>query len=64
MKQFLFIPALFLFVAPVHAHAYLDPSTGSYLLQILAAGLFGGLYAISHWWKKIKLIKRKISRAF
>lgn len=54
MKQILFLLALFFLVIPEKAHAYLDPNTGSYLLQIMAAGLFGGLYAVSHWWKKIK----------
>lgn len=36
------------------AYAYLDPGTGSYLLQMVVAGLIGGLFAIKVFWKKIK----------
>ncbi len=38
---------------PQKAHAYLDPGTGSYVLQIAAAVLFGGLFAIKAFWGKI-----------
>jgi len=37
-----------------NAHAYLDPGTGSYIFQVLMAGLIGGLYAIKVYWQKIK----------
>ena len=36
------------------AHAYLDPGTGSYFVQILIAGLAGGGYLIVTFWSKIK----------
>ena len=32
---------------------YIDPGTGSYLLQILAAGLFGALFALKLFWHRI-----------
>ncbi len=35
-------------------HAYLDPGTGSYFVQILIAGLAGGGYLIVTFWSKIK----------
>jgi hypothetical protein len=35
-------------------HAYLDPGTGSYLLQLLIAGLFGLLLSIKIFGKNIK----------
>lgn len=38
------------------ADAYLDPSTGSYLLQIMTATIFGGLFVVKTWWKEIKRI--------
>ncbi len=31
---------------PPHAEAYLDPGTGSYILQILIAGLLSALFMI------------------
>lgn len=32
-------------VMPPAAHAYLDPGTGSYVIQLLAGGLLAGGYA-------------------
>jgi hypothetical protein len=36
------------------AQAYLDPGTGSYLLQILAAGVLSALFMLKTYWHKIK----------
>lgn len=36
------------------AHAYLDPGSGSYLLQIIIAGLVGGLFTVKTFWFQIK----------
>jgi len=36
------------------AHAYLDPGTGSYLLQLLIAGVLGGLFAVKVYWTNVK----------
>lgn len=35
------------------AFAYLDPGSGSYILQMLIAGILGSLYAIKLYWAKI-----------
>jgi len=35
------------------AHAYLDPGTGSYALQIGLAGLFGALFAFKSFWRRL-----------
>lgn len=45
---------LFCLGLPSFAHAYLDPGTGSYLFQLLIAGLVGLLFAIKVYWGKIK----------
>ena len=34
-------------------HAYLDPGSGSYLIQLLIAGLLGGAFVIRAFWGKI-----------
>ena len=47
--------ALLCFFDPLEAHAYLDPGTGSYVLQIAIATLFAGLFSIKLFWKKIKI---------
>jgi hypothetical protein len=55
LKHSIFLFILFFVILPVKAHAYLDPSTGSYLLQIAAAAFFGATYVIATWWRQIKL---------
>ncbi len=39
---------------PSKAHAYLDPGTGSYVFQLLVAGLLGGSFFFKSIYKKIK----------
>lgn len=39
--------------------AYLDPGSGSYLLQLLIAGLFGGLFVIRASWDRIRNFFRR-----
>lgn len=39
---------------------YLDPGTGSYLIQMLIAALAGGLLAVGIYWRKVKSWLRKI----
>lgn len=42
------------FLFPVRIHAYIDPGTGSYILQLLFAAFIGISLGISLFWKKIK----------
>ncbi|OGN94033.1 MAG: hypothetical protein A2Y88_01325 [Chloroflexi bacterium RBG_13_48_10] len=35
-------------------HAYLDPGSGSFLVQLLIAGIVGAGFLIKVYWKKIK----------
>lgn len=39
--------------------AYLDPGTGSYIIQLLIAGLMGGLFLLKTYWGKIKTLFTK-----
>jgi membrane protease YdiL (CAAX protease family) len=54
------IISLFLFVIiiiiglPTLAFGYIDPGTGSYLLQVAIAALLGGVLAVKIFWQKIK----------
>ncbi len=45
----------FYLVFPRDAHAYLDPGTGSYFLQLLLAGLLGTTFMIKTFWAKLKV---------
>lgn len=40
--------------SPVALLAYLDPGTGSYALQLLLAGLFGGMFALKQSWQQCR----------
>ena len=60
MLKVLFFLVLFLLVSTKKAHAYLDPGTGSFILQMLAAGVLGGLFAIKTFWRQIIDFLRRI----
>ena len=62
MKGLCFFVAVCLIVfLPVRALAYLDPGTGSYVLQIVIAVVVSGLFTIKAFWKTLK---EKISQIF
>ena len=53
LKQLLLMGGIScLFARPVHA--YLDPGSGSYLIQMLIASLVGGGLFVKTFWVKIK----------
>ena len=54
----LLVMALFFF--PAQAHAYLDPGTGSYFIQIALATLVGALFAVRLFWGRIKAFFQKL----
>jgi len=60
---FQFFIALFIFINPGHAYAYLDPGTGSMLLQMLIGGVIAAIFTIKMYWYQLKLfIKRKLGK--
>lgn len=63
-KTFIALLLFYVTLFPQRAHAYLDPSTGSYIIQIVGAAIFGSLFALKVWWRQItgfisKVFKRK-----
>jgi len=50
----LVLVGLLLFVLADEAYAYIDPGSGSYILQLLIAGLLGAAFAVKIYWKRIK----------
>jgi hypothetical protein len=38
---------------PLKGHAYLDPGSGSFILQILIASLVGAAFVVKAYWRKI-----------
>ncbi len=54
VAKILMVFALFYLIFPKQAYAYLDPGTGSYIFQLIMAGLFGVALVIKIFWRRIK----------
>ncbi len=52
--------ALLVLILGSEAHAYMDPGTGSYIFQLLLAGLLGALFAIKTYWRSLKGLFRNL----
>lgn len=60
MKTLLFFSLLFLLV-PQKVQAYLDPGTGSFIIQIIVGGGLGLAFLIKKYWSNlIALITKKL----
>ncbi len=51
--RYILLISFILFIFAKNSYAYLDPGTGSYILQILIASVLGALFAIKVFWRKI-----------
>lgn len=49
----LLVLTLVLLALPSIANAYLDPGTGSYVVQLLVGSLLGGLFALGVFWRRV-----------
>jgi len=54
------LSAILVLARPTDAFAYVDPSIGGYLLQIILAGILSAAVGIRMFWKNIKLFFQKI----
>ena len=48
------VPAVFLLGLPGETHFYIDPGTGSIVLQAVIGGIVGALVALKLFWGQIK----------
>jgi hypothetical protein len=58
--------ALTVLISPILlqlAYGYLDPGTGSYIIQLLIGGLLGGLFAIGLFWKRVIAYVKRMFRS-
>lgn len=60
MKPSYFIVAASLLAGAGPAHAYLDPTTGSILLQGLLAGIAGIVVVLRLYWARLKAFFRNL----
>ena len=52
----------YLFCSISNANAYLDPGTGSIILQAILAFIAGAAVTVSLWWVNFKILIKKIFR--
>jgi hypothetical protein len=48
------VPAVAVWVPPLHVWAYLDPGSGSMALQILLAGLLSSCFFVKSWYRRLR----------
>lgn len=53
--------AVFICAVPERAEAYVDPGVGNYFVQLLIAGIVGGLYAVKLGWARIVTRSRQLA---
>ena len=53
--QVLSLILLLQFILSSSAMAYIDPGTGSYLFQLLMAGLLSSVFAVKMFWRNIRV---------
>jgi len=53
-KNVLILTLILLFWSIQKAYAYIDPGTGSYIIQVMIGGLLGAAFALKVYWKKVK----------
>ena len=52
--------SLYWLLFPPATYAYIDPGTGSYIVQVVIAGLLGALVSLRIYWARIKAcLKRR-----
>jgi len=54
LRSIIYIFILIFLGLPSLAFGYIDPGTGSYLIQVLIAVLLGGIFAVKIYFKKMK----------
>ena len=59
-KYFLQIGIIIFFTLTNSAYAYLDPGTGSIILQAILGFIAASLATLSFYWSKVKLFLNKI----
>jgi hypothetical protein len=53
LRNSVFLAGLLLLITSRKVHAYIDPGSGSYVLQLIIAGLLGAGVALKIYWKRI-----------
>ncbi len=63
MYKLILLTALLFLASPLSANAYIDPGTGSFIIQVVVAAIFGAAFYIKLSWGRIKkFLSRKKQR--
>lgn len=63
MSNIKYIVIVMIFLLSRNAYAYLDMGTGSYIIQLILAGVFTSLYFIKlYWFKLVSFFSKKFKR--
>ena len=54
---------VYLFTSVSNANAYIDPGTGSIILQAILAFIAGAAATVSLWWGNLKMFIKKIFKS-
>jgi hypothetical protein len=54
MNKMICCAILIILVFPENAHAYLNPGTSNFILQLLLAAFLGGILTVKIYWQKLK----------
>lgn len=57
------IAALLFSIVPNTAHAYLDPGTGSMIVQVVIGGFLASLYTVKVYWQRIRAFFVKLKKS-
>jgi len=52
-SRLVFFFVCLLVIMPRTARAYLDPGTGSYIIQVIIASVLGASFAFRHFWRSL-----------
>jgi len=61
MRLFVILAVIIFYSMP--AYAYLDPGTGSFVIQILIGAVLSTFFAVKMFWKKITAFVRRFFNA-
>lgn len=59
-KDVVILTVILLLCSVCKAYAYIDPGTGSYIIQVMIGGLLGGAFALKVYWKKVRAYFSKL----
>ena len=52
----------YFFLTSTEAHAYLDPGTGSIIIQAILGGIAAFFTSLAIYWEKVKIFLKKLKK--